>query len=152
MPRSKWICMCLCLFLLCMTMSYAQFEEQVDQLLEQETAHFGTTVYLVLVAAEHCEDTESVSRAMEILKDKKWEIPVKGEDEVITLGEYAFLLMKAFQIPGGIMYMVLPGPRYATRELAYLKLITQRPVPGRTVSGEEVMTILTRVMEWKEGE
>jgi hypothetical protein len=134
------------------SITYAQIEEQIDSLLKEENASFDKTAYIVLVASEYCEETQSPADALEILKSKNWNISTKGGGETISLGEYSYLLMKAFNIPGGIMYMLLPGPRYATRELAYLKLITEKPDPTRPVSGEEVMTILTRVLNRKEAE
>ena len=58
--------------------------------------------------------------------------------------------MDAFDLPGGIMYRLFPGPRYATREIAYQGFIRGSTLPGRPVSGREVINILRRVMEWKE--
>jgi hypothetical protein len=60
--------------------------------------------------------------------------------------------MRALDIPGGIMYSMFPGPRYAAREIAYLGFVRGSGAPGRTVSGNEVMYILGRVLEWKEGQ
>jgi hypothetical protein len=60
------------------------------------------------------------------------------------------MLTRAFKIDGGIMYRVLPGPRYATRELAYLGIITGPAKPGLSLSGERALRILERVLNSKE--
>jgi hypothetical protein len=62
------------------------------------------------------------------------------------LGEYAYILMKAFHMQGGIMYSIFPGPRYASRELAFLEMIPGSASSGRTLSGEEVIRILGNVL------
>jgi hypothetical protein len=65
----------------------------------------------------------------------------------ITLGELACLIMKTQGMGGGILYTLFPGPRYAARELAYLRLVRGNTHPSRTVTGEEVMRILAAVLE-----
>lgn len=152
MSKSKITFICSILILLSIPVLYAQFNQQIDLLIEQENASYGRAVYLVLVASEYCDETVSLAQALEALQGKDWKIIPKGIDDTITLGEYSYLLMRAFNIPGGIMYMIFPGPRYAVRELVYHKLILENPESGRLLNGEEVMIMLTRVMSWKEGE
>jgi hypothetical protein len=59
--------------------------------------------------------------------------------------------MQAFEIKGGVMYRIFPGPRYAGRELSYLGLIRGNGSPTRTFDGDEAIGILGRLLEWKEG-
>ena len=151
MLKSKVLCICFILIMLNIPFLYCQLEDQIDLLLEEEHASFGKAVYLVLVASDICGETATLDSALGVLKGKNWGITVKEAENPITLGEYSHLLMKAFNIPGGLLYMLIPGPRYAVRELAYHKLILEDPYPERPVSGNEVMTILTRLIDWKEG-
>ena len=51
---------------------------------------------------------------------------------------------------GGIMYSILPGPRYATRELAFLGIISGPAKPGMSLSGERALRILEQVLHRKE--
>lgn len=152
MSKSKITCLLIILIFSGVPVLYAQLNKQIDILLEQEKASFGRAVYLVLVATENCDEDVTLTGALETLQRKDWKIRLKGVGDKITLGEYSFLLMKAFNIQGGIMYRIIPGPRYAVRELVYHKLILEKPEPGRTMSGGEVMSMLTRVLNWKEGE
>jgi hypothetical protein len=68
----------------------------------------------------------------------------------ITLGEYAFVLMKAFDIRGGIFYSIFPGPRYACRELAFLGLLDGKASPNRRLAGDEAVRVLGKVLEYRE--
>jgi hypothetical protein len=56
--------------------------------------------------------------------------------------------MAAFGIKGGIMYSLFPGPRYAYRELLHLKLIQGRADENFTLSGERLLQILGRVLQY----
>jgi hypothetical protein len=87
---------------------------------------------------------------MEALKQQDWGIKVPEQPTDISLGQYAYLIMKAFNIPGGLMYRLMPGSRYAAREIAYLGFVTENPSPYRSISGQEAMQILNNVLSWKE--
>jgi hypothetical protein len=151
MVRLKIVWACL-LILFCLEPALnAQLEQQIDQLIEEESASFGRVVYVVLSSLTLCNETDSIEEAIAALNDKNWGIKTKSENEQITLGEYSFLLMKAFNLNGGLMYTLFPGPRYAVRELAYNKLIPGNADPDRSMTGEEVMTIFTRLANSGEG-
>jgi hypothetical protein len=128
----------------------AQSNQLLDQLLEQPEAHFGNVVSLTLAAAKMLPNTATAEEAIQSLQQKGWNITLLPPEAPILLGDYAYLLMKAFDMGGGILYSLLPGPRYACRELGYLKLIQNDARPLRTVSGEEVVRILGGVMAYRE--
>ena len=129
----------------------AQTGAFMDRFLEQETATYGDASYLVLVGAGLLKDSEPVERALAVLEERGWAIAGKGASDPLTLGEFAFLVTRSFEIPGGLMYHVAPGPRYATRELAYLEVIQGKGRPGSSLSGERAARILGRVLDYKEG-
>ena len=129
----------------------AQSNEVLDELLEREEASFGEASYLVLVAVDRLPEEASLAEATAALPEQGWTIRLRDPEEPVRLGEYAYLLMQAFEVKGGIMYRVFPGPRYAARELAYLKIVRGNAAPSRRLSGEDLMQILRRLMEWKEG-
>lgn len=128
----------------------AQSNAVIDELLEKETANWGNAAYLVLSAAELIDENTEISKVLSILEKQQWNLKLHEEKQSITLGEYSYLLMKAFNVPGGLMYMLIPGPRYAARELSYLNFIDDDTSPYRTLSGEEVLRIMGRLLEWKE--
>jgi len=129
---------------------FAQSNDVLDGVLEQKEADFSATVYLVLSAAGIIPETATPEDAVKALEEKGWGIPVSQTPAPISLGQYSYLLMKAFDIPGGLMYRLFPGPRYATREVSYLGFVTDRVTPYRMVSGEEVLRVLGTVLTWKE--
>ncbi len=139
-----------CALLLCAALPIAaQSNQLLDQLLEQPEAHFGNVVSLTLAAAKMLPNTATAEEAIQALQQKGWNITLIPAEAPILLGEYSYLLMKAFTMDGGILYSLFPGPRYACRELAYLKLIQSDARPLRTVSGEEVVRILGSVMAYR---
>lgn len=124
----------LLLFVFLPGIATAQSNEIVDRLLEQDTASYSDALYMVRTAAGETAEISALSE----------------KDGSISLGEYAHLLMNAFDLPGGIMYRLFPGPRYAAREIAFYGFIRGSHLPGRPISGREVINILRRAMEWKE--
>ena len=96
----------------------AQSGAFMDRFLEEGQVAYGDAAYLVLVGAGLLKDGEPVERALAVLEERGWAIAGKGASDPLTLGEFAFLVTRSFEIPGGLMYHVAPGPRYATRELA----------------------------------
>jgi hypothetical protein len=128
----------------------AQSNEVIDRLLEEEEASFARALYLVQSAAGRIEERVPPGKAYAGFDAGQWNLEDAAADEEITLGQYSQLLMRALEIPGGIMYRILPGPRYAARELEYLGFVRGSGAPGRPVSGSEVMYILGRALQWKE--
>jgi len=127
----------------------AQSNTVVDALLAEKSATFGEAAYMVMAAITAVPDTASVEDAVAALKARQWGIGVPDTSSPITLGQYSYLLMRAFKIGGGIMYGLFPGPRYAARELAFRKLISGDASPYRTLSGAEVVQILGNVMSYE---
>jgi len=143
---------CICAFLLCLAQIplAAQSNWLIDELLKEEQATFGKSAYLCLMAAKLIPNWAGVNEAMAYLQQANWGMTIKKADEPILLGELAYLLMKSFNISGGIMYSLAPGPRYACRELAYLDLISGRASPSRFITGERALQIVSNVAAWME--
>jgi hypothetical protein len=129
---------------------WGQSNELLDVLFEEPATTLGQAAYLVLTASGRIPDDSSPADAAASLVEQGWSVPERTADEPLTLGEYSYLLMQAFELKGGVMYRIFPGPRYAGRELAYLELIKGDSSPYRTFSGEEAIGILGRLLEWKE--
>jgi hypothetical protein len=130
--------------------SLAQSNELLDAFLQDRATSFGQAAYLVLTAANRIPEDSTPAQAAAALAGQGWQIPQRAAEDPITLGEYSYLLMQAFELNGGLMYRVFPGPRYAGRELAYLQLVKGDASPYRTFSGEEAIGILGRLLRWKE--
>ena len=84
--------------------------------------------------------------------EKGWFPQGTTPDESITLGKLSFLIMRAFDIKGGMMYAILPGPRYAFRTMVSRSFIQGAADPAMTVNGERFLHILGRVLNVAGGE
>lgn len=98
------------------------------------------------------EDTADQGSAFEQAAAMGWFPKRAAPDKPITLGTLSFLCMKAFDIKGGLMYMILPGPRYAFRTMTSRSLIQGAADPAMTVSGERFLQILGNVLSAAGGE
>jgi hypothetical protein len=58
--------------------------------------------------------------------------------------------MKAFALKGGILYSLFPLPRYACRELVYLRIIQGGLDPDERLDGRAFLQILGRVLSYTE--
>jgi len=129
---------------------FAQSNDIVDELLMEDEASFGKTAYLVLVATNVVSELATIDDAVSELQTLGWKLDSKGNDEPVKLGELSLMLMKSLDINGGIMYRITKNARYACRELSYLGLIIGNKSPYRTLSGEEALSLISRVIEWKQ--
>jgi hypothetical protein len=75
-----------------------------------------------------------------------WLPKTASPDDPINMGSLSFLLMKAYNLKGGFLYAVFPGPRYAFRAMVSESYIQGDSDPALTVSGENFMLILGRVL------
>jgi hypothetical protein len=90
--------------------------------------------------------------AFEQAKAKGWLPEKAGPDDPVTLGTLSFLIMNAFHLKGGLMYALLPGPRYAFRTMVSRAFIQGAADPAMTVSGERFLLILGNAAPFTEGE
>jgi hypothetical protein len=125
----------------------AQSNPVLDEILELEALRAGEGAWLVLAAAGKVDDQAGPEEAFRLLGEAGWALKAAGAEAPIRLGDYAYLLMQAFDLQGGLMYRILPGPRYAARELFFLRLIVEDGSPYRALSGREAVHLLGRVLE-----
>lgn len=65
----------------------------------------------------------------------------------LTRAEFAHIVQVAFNIPRGMFASLIPGPRYALRDLRYLGLVGKSGDPEDLISGPEALDIINRVIE-----
>jgi len=128
----------------------AQSNEVLDAVLGEATLSYGNAAYLVGTASGRLPETIAPAEAAPQLEQARLGLQGRGPSDPVTLGEFSYMLTRAFEIHGGIMYWLLPGPRYATRELAYLGIISGPAKSGMSLSGERALRILERILNRKE--
>jgi hypothetical protein len=121
----------------------------LDALLDSAQATYAEAALIVLPAAGLVgEDALPEAAFAEALA--RGLLPRGTEPEgAIRLGELAFLVMGAFGLKGGLLYALFPGKRYAYRELVYRRLIQGRNDPALTLSGERLLRILGRALDYR---
>jgi len=90
-------------------------------------------------------DSDFTGNAFEQAVERGW-LKSASPDEKITLGRLSFLFMKAFEMTGGLMYRIFPGPRYAYRTMLSRNFIHGDSDPAMTVSGDRFLLILGRIL------
>ena len=129
---------------------YGQNSETIDRVLDQESLTLSAGAYLVLTATSAIEDASDFQAAARALSEQGWWNSEKEGEEPLTRGEYSYMIMRSFDINGGLLFSIFGGSRYATRELAFLEFLEADTSPYRPLSGEEAVRILARVLEWQE--
>lgn len=128
---------------------FAQSNAVIDDILANERMTYGHAVYILGVADGTIPERTSVADAHRQSQADGLYFGYEREDPV-TLGEFSFMVMETFDVPGGLMYTVLPSPRYAARELAFRNVIQGDAYPRMAISGERGMRIIGRVLALQE--
>jgi len=127
----------------------AQSNEVLDTFLTMDNSDFATTVYLVLSASGVVPEDVPPRVAYQALLQKGWGFPQSNTDRPVLWGEYSLLLMKAFNLKGGILYSVLGGQRYAVKEVNFLRLLPYDKGIYDPITPYEAMLALQTLMEDK---
>jgi hypothetical protein len=140
----------------------AQTAVKMDAVLETPAVSCVQAAWFVLAAVDFGEGTTvppefpvqdiNMENAFERVMANHWLPGKTAPGDPVTLEALSFLLMKAFDIKGGMMYAMLPGPRYAFRTMVSRSLIQGSADPGMTISGERFFHILGNVLSYAGGE
>jgi hypothetical protein len=125
----------------------AQTAAEMDDILASGAINFAQASRFVLAAADVADEQAETAYALAF--EKGWLPKKAAPDHPVRAGELCFLIMNAFDIEGSFLYALFPGPRYAFRELNYLRLIPGRRDPALAVSGEELLLFLTLTAEYQ---
>jgi len=129
------------LLLVAATTVTAQSNEHIDAILAEDVATVGSAAYVALTAAGLVDDDSPTSRAVEIAIEAGWLPEEAAADEPVSFGRFAYLLMEATEITGGLMYRMIPGPRYAAREFVYRAWSPERRSPGEQITGQFLVRV-----------
>ena len=142
----------ICFLLMTVSMIHlsAQSNEVIDTLLNQDQAEFDDTLYMIFTASGMLPDSASSADSFHEFSQRGWGLKEKGLNDPVTAGELAYLIMRALNLQGGIMYTIFPNPRYAYKELVYRKALETGTGSKRIVSGEEVLRVLAKTMAQQE--
>jgi len=148
----KVLVVALAMLAMCSPAAFAQSGVELDMLLSTGEVSLSLAARYVLPAADILPAGATPETSFAAAKEKAWLPPDVEPDAPIKLSELSFLIAQAFGMKGGLMYSIAPGPRYAYRELVYLRIIQGVSDPAQTVSGERLMRILGRLLDRQGGE
>ena len=130
---------------------YAQTAAELEELLQIQTISYAQAARFVLEAADTASVIDS-TQAFALAAERMWLPKKAAAEKPITMAELSFLIMKAFDFRGGMMYAILPGPRYAYRSMVSRSFIQGASDPDMTVSGDRFLLILGNVLDAAGGE
>ena len=132
------------LFLAFLLPAFSQNAAEIENILDTKEITFEQAVYFTLAAALDIPRNQAFAHAVQ----NGWLPKAARSTNPITLSSLSLLVMKAFDIKGGMMYRITGSRRYAFREMKYRDFITGRVYPNQKVSGEQFLQILsTAIME-----
>ncbi len=129
---------------------FGQSNEVIDSILAEDTATVGQAAYLAVVGSEGSDGEIVPTEAYQIAVDSGWINSSVGAEDPVTFGQFAHMMMQAFDERGGVMYRIMPGPRYAAREFVAQRWTLQPLTPGQYVAGELLLRITGNYVERKE--
>jgi len=87
-----------------------------------------------------------VQEAFQYAIDNKW-LPKKASiNDEIKLQDLSLLLMRSFNLKGGMWYTITKNPHYAFRELVHKDIIQHRASPDMKVTGEQLLFFVNRIL------
>lgn len=128
-------------FLFTGSLLIAQSNDTIDSILSEEPATAGSAAYVALTAGDLLSEDASRERAVQVAAETGWLPEGTDAERPVTFGELAYMLMEALEVQGGLMYRLLPGPRYAGREFVYQGWSPERRGPNEQVSGQFLIRV-----------
>jgi hypothetical protein len=128
---------------------HGQTAAEMDALLDSREITWAQACRFVLPAAGALGDTSAAQAAYAAALERGWLPKEAAADNPVSLGGLSFLIMQSFSIKRSALYRLLPGPRYAYRQLEYLGLIPGPRDPSWKVSGERFLQILGGVLAYR---
>jgi len=125
----------------------AQTAEIMDRIIATPALSVSQAAYLVFVASGKLAEDASPDQAFTLFQEMNW-IDAQGDPgRVLKACEYAYLLTRSYGLTGGLLASVIPGPRYAYRDLVFRGLFAARGDPDEPLTGVEAVRILGKVMD-----
>ena len=144
-----------CLLLLVSALLPAQTAAEIEEMLNTDALSYEQVTWFVLKAADVSDssgqfDLNDPVGAFRFAAEQNW-LPRKavagGE---ASLEGISLLLMRSFDIKGGLLFTLVKNPHYAYREMVYQDIIQGRSDPEMAVSGDLLLFLLSRILSRQE--
>jgi hypothetical protein len=131
---------------------FAQTAAGLEALLNEPALTWSAATSFALEAAGSSDSAGFTNSedAFHFAAERKWLPGNAAPEDAARLNGVALLLMRSFDLKGGIFYSLFKSPHHAYRELVYKGLIRGDTDPGMTVSGRQLLLIVSKILSVKE--
>lgn len=126
----------------------AQEGELINRAALESPLSFGTGAELVAALAGAVPSDQGVGPgdAVDVLRFLGYRLPDRGVDEHLSYGNFALLMMQAFDLRGGLRYEVFPTSAAAFEELRARSLLTPGVYAGTPIPGVVAVDIVSHFL------
>jgi outer membrane protein OmpA-like peptidoglycan-associated protein len=139
-----------CLLTVPSSLSAQSTAAEIETLLETKVVTYAQAARFVLEAAD-VRITNNPEEAFYYAVQRNWLPKNVTSNDPAQLNKISLLLMRSFNVNGGLFYSIFKNPHYAYRELVYKNVIQGRHAPSMQVSGERLLFFVNRIFSIQEG-
>lgn len=156
----KYLCLCAVYVLLVFQVSAqttageaetppASTADEIEALLNTRAVTWAQAARFVLKAAD-VTAAEDPEQAFRYAAERSWLPKNAAAHEAARLDGIALLVMRSFDIGGGIFFSLAKNPHYAYREMTYRDILQGRIDPAMPVSGDILLYVCNRILSQRE--
>jgi hypothetical protein len=135
----------LCLLFICIPLPAQSTAMEIETLLDTQAVSYGQAARFVLEASDTLV-TASPEEAFNYAVRQGWLPADSAFNDNARLDRISLLLMRSFEMSGGIFYSLTKNAHYAYLELVYNNVITGRHDPAMPVSGARLLLYVSRIL------
>ena len=142
------------LLLISCSLAFSQTAERLAWLLEQERVGYDQAALFVLEASDNIDPAAGMSPEDAFNFARENELLPRGVEanHVVTMRGLALMMMRAFDLSGGVFYTISGSQHHAYRELTHRGIIQGRSDPLMPVTGDALLFIVGRTLHLTESE
>jgi len=147
----KFLLFTLCFLAGAVFLSAQSTADEVETLLGANAVTYAQAARFVLEASD-AMITRSPEEAFSYAAERKWLPKNASAGDTARLDGVSLLLMRSFDVKGGIFYSMAKSSHHAYRELVYRNVIQGRTDPAMNVSGGELLFLVGRLLSEQEAQ
>ena len=150
----KYCCLIAASALLALPVFAQTIADEIETLLDTSAVTYAQAASFVLQVSEVpvSADQAAANRWFEYAAQQQWLPKNAAANDTARLDGVSLLVMRSFDMKGGIFYTLFKNSRYAYRELAYQGIIQGRIDSAMPVSGDTLLYIINKLLEQEDGE
>lgn len=154
MKKRFWFTL-VCIFLAVAAFLPAQTASEIEELLGKEAVNYGEAARFVLKAADliaplDLQGASGAEDAFRVAAEKQWLPGSASASGTARLDGICLLIMRSFDMSGGLMYTLFRNSHYAYRELTYNGIVQGNSDPAMEVSGDTLLFLIGRMLSIRE--